>query len=39
MQICQVIGMGHPREGAWINARTGECRFIHDWAKRPGESE
>jgi hypothetical protein len=29
-QICQVIGMGHPRECAWINARTGEYRFIHD---------
>jgi hypothetical protein len=32
-------GHGHLREGAWINARTGECRFIDehgDWAKQPG---
>jgi hypothetical protein len=33
------MATGHLREGAWINARTGEWRFIDehaDWAKRPG---
>ncbi|MGA2608310.1 MAG: hypothetical protein ABSH01_12745 [Terriglobia bacterium] len=31
--------MGHLREGAWINAKTGQWSFIDehaDWAKRPG---
>ena len=33
------MGMGHLREGAWINAKTGQWSFIDehaDWAKRPG---
>jgi hypothetical protein len=33
------MATGHLREGAWINASTGEWRFIDehaDWAKRPG---
>jgi hypothetical protein len=32
------MGMGHLREGAWINAKTGQWSFIDehgDWAKRP----
>jgi len=31
--------MGHLREGAWINAKTGQWPFIDehaDWAKRHG---
>jgi hypothetical protein len=31
--------MGHLREGAWIDAKTGQWSFIDehaDWAKRPG---
>lgn len=33
------MATGHLREGAWINARTGQWSFIDehaDWAKRPG---
>ncbi|MGA2606222.1 MAG: hypothetical protein ABSH01_02050 [Terriglobia bacterium] len=33
------MATGHLREGAWINASTGEWRFIDehsDWARRPG---
>jgi hypothetical protein len=33
------MGMEHLREGAWINARTGQWCFIDehvDWAQRPG---
>jgi hypothetical protein len=33
------MGTGHFREGAWINGRTGEWRFIDehaDWAEEPG---
>jgi hypothetical protein len=33
------MGTGHLREGAWINAHTGQWCFIDehaDWAKRPG---
>jgi hypothetical protein len=32
------MGTGHLREGAWINARTGQWSFVSehgDWAKQP----